>query len=199
MRKSLIPIESLVILHNNMASLPDRHPERQRLQEEVAKSFGVSISTIRRALREYQKPKLMKRADFNQPRNISFGEMTKYCELIAALKIRTTNKKGRHLSTPRALWILENHGVEVDGEKIIAPKGILTKSTVNKYLKRQGFSPKGLWLEPVVVHFQAEKSNECWQFDFTWSELKKLPGEHSKFLGKKLLLASVVDDSVGNK
>lgn len=197
MIKNRVPIESIIILHNNLAGLSARDPDRRRLQEEIAESFGVSLATIRRALRAYQKPKSAKRSDFNRPRTMSFSEMQNYCELIAALKIRTTNKKGRHLSTPKALWILENHGVEVDGRRILAPKGQLSKSTVNRYLKRLGFSSKGLWLEPVVVHFQAEQSNDCWQLDFTSSELKKLPWESSNDPNTKLLLASVVDDRSG--
>ena len=162
----------------------------------MAESFEVSLSTVRRALRTYQKPKAVKRADFNRPRNLSFTDMQYYCELVAALKIRTTNKKGRHLSTPRALWIIENHGVEVDGKRIQAPQGLLKTSTINRYLKRLGFSPKGLWLEPVVVHFQADYSNDCWQLDFTPSELKKLPGESSN-ADMNLILASVVEDRSG--
>ncbi len=177
MNKSRVPFESIIILHNNLAGLSARHQERKRLQQDVAESFGVSLSTIRRALRTYQKPKTIKRADFNRPRHLTLAEMHHYCELIAALKIRTTNKKGRHLSTPRALWILENHGVDVEGERILVPRGLLKASTVNRYLKRLSFSPKGLWLEPVVTHFQADYSNECWQLDFTPSEIKKLPGE----------------------
>lgn len=197
MSRSSIPIESIVILHNNLTGLSARNPKRRHLQEEVAKSFGVSLSTIRRTLRIYQKPKSIKRADFNCQRNISSEEMRNYCELVAALKIRTTNKKGRHLSTPRILWILENHGIEIDGKKIIVPKNLLKKSTINRYLKRLGFSPKGLLLEPVVVHFQAEYSNDCWQLDFTSSELKKLPGESFGAFDQELLLASVVDDRSG--
>jgi transposase InsO family protein len=196
MSHSSIPIESIVILHNNLTGLSARDPKRRHLQEEVAKSFSVSLSTIRRALRIYQKPRSIKRTDFNCPRNISAAEMLNYCELVAALKIRTTNKKGRHLSTPRILWILENHGIEIDGKKRMVPKGLLKKSTINRYLKRLGFSPKGLLLEPVVVHFQAEQSNDCWQLDFTSSELKKLPGESGAF-DHGLLLASVVDDRSG--
>lgn len=30
------------------------------------------------------------------------AELERYCELVAALKLRTTNKNGRHLSTKRA-------------------------------------------------------------------------------------------------
>lgn len=197
MTKNSIPVESLIILHNNLAALTARHPERLKLIQQVATSFGVSLSTIRRALREYTRPILAKRADFNRPRAVCFTQMKQYCELVAALKIRTTNQKGRHLSTPRALWILENYGVEIEGKKIIVPKGLLTVSTLNRHLKRQGFSPKGLRIEPVVVRFQAEKSNDCWQLDFTGSELKKLPKKSDRSSEQKLLMASVVDDRSG--
>lgn len=197
MSQNTIPLESIIILHNNLANLSARNPEKRRLQDEAAKGFDVSLSTVRRALRNYRKPKSAKRRDFNCPRTISAADMQTYCELIAALKIRTTNKKGRHLSTPRALWILENHGVEVDGHKVIAPLNVLKKSTVNRYLKRHGFSPKGLLLEPVVVHFQAEHSNDLWQMDFTPSELKKLPQSDSNSPGKGLMIASLVDDRSG--
>lgn len=197
MSKSPVPIESIIILHNNLMGLSARHPERRRLQEEASKSFGVSLSTVRRVLRTYQKPKSLKRTDFNRPRNMTAAEMQNYCEIVAAVKLRTTNKKGRHLSTPRILEILEDHGIEIDGQKILLPKNLLKKSTVNRYLKRLGFSPKGLLLEPVVVHFQAEKSNDCWQLDFTSSDLKKLPTESSNSFDQGLIIASVVDDRSG--
>jgi transposase InsO family protein len=196
MSKNTIPLESIIILHNNLAGLSARNPKKRRLQEEAAKGFSVSLSTVRRALRNYIKPKSVKRSDFNRPRTVSAADMQNYCELIAALKIRTRNKKGRHLSTPRAMWILENHGVEVGGTKIMAPQNILKKSTVNRYLKRLGFTPKGLLLEPIVVHFQAEQSNDLWQMDFTPSELKKLPQSDS-LSDKGLMLASLVDDRSG--
>ena len=197
MSQNTIPLESIIILHNNLAGLSARSPEKRRLQEEAAKGFDVSLSTVRRALRNYRKPKSTKRRDFNCPRTISAVDMQTYCELIAALKIRTRNKKGRHLSTPGAMLILENHGVEIEGTKIMAPKNALKKSTVNRYLKRFGFSPKGLLLEPIVVHFQAEQSNDLWQMDFTPSELKKLPQSDSMPSDKGLMLASLVDDRSG--
>jgi hypothetical protein len=34
------------------------------------------------------------------------SELERYCELVAALKLRTTNKQGRHLSTKRAIELL---------------------------------------------------------------------------------------------
>lgn len=51
-------------------------------------------------------------------------------------------------------------------------------------------------LEPIVVHFQAEQSNDLWQMDFTPSELKKLHQSDSPS-DKGLMLASLVDDRSG--
>jgi hypothetical protein len=55
--------------------------------------------------------------------------MQQYCELIAALKLRTTNKKGRHLSNNECIRILEDYGIETNNELIKAPVGLLKKST----------------------------------------------------------------------
>ena len=58
-------------------------------------------------------------------------EIERWCEIVAAMKIRTTNKKGRHLSTVRTLRLLVEHGVDTpDGFQKLAP-GKLTASTVS--------------------------------------------------------------------
>jgi hypothetical protein len=41
-----------------------------------------------------------------------------YCELIAALKVRTSNKKGRHLSTGETIRLIEEFGVETPDDLI---------------------------------------------------------------------------------
>lgn len=51
-----------------------------------------------------------------------------YCEVIAALKLPTTNKQGRHLSTRRAIELLEEYGVETVQGLLKAPKGMLRQS-----------------------------------------------------------------------
>ena len=56
--------------------------------------------------------------------------LERYCEIIAALKIRTSNKKGRHLSTGEAIRLLEEHGINTDNGYLTAPPGLLKKSTV---------------------------------------------------------------------
>ncbi len=189
-----IPVEQLIILHNQLGAYPPKHSARKSLIEEFAHSFGVTSSTVYRQLRQCIDFGPHKRKDFNQPRTISSDEMLMYCRLIAALKIRTSNKNNRHLSTPKCIEILELHGIETAQGLIKAPVGVLKKSTVNRYMTQWGFNHHTLLsVEPIVVHFEAEESNECWQFDFTPSDLKKL----TKSSDYKLFLASVTDDKSG--
>jgi transposase InsO family protein len=192
-----IPSEVIVDLYHKLSNLSAKHPDRKILINETAKTFDVSFSTVRRAIKNYSRPRSIVRSDYNCPRKISKEEMIRYCELIAALKIRSTNRKGKQLSTPRAIDILENHGIDVEGTRITAPKGLLTKPTINRYLKRLGLTSKNFRCEPIVTRFQARYSNECWQLDFTPSELKYLPSTATKGESKSLLLASVVDDRSG--
>lgn len=44
---------------------------------------------------------------------------------MAALKLRTTNTQGRHLSTQRAIELLEEHGVESAEGLVKTPPGVL--------------------------------------------------------------------------
>lgn len=48
----------------------------------------------------------------------------------------------------------------------------------------------------MVVRFQATCSNECWQLDFTPSELKRLPQDNTGET-HSLIFASVIDDRSG--
>ncbi len=93
---------------------------------------------------------------------------------ITALKLRTTNKSGRHLSTERAIQLLEEHGVETVQGLIRSPKGLLRKQTVNRWLSRWRLEQPRLLREPPAVRFQAENSNDCWQFDMSPSDLKHI-------------------------
>jgi transposase len=195
MVRKLLPVETIVSLYNQLAGLSAKHSERKRLINEAANVFNVSLSTVRRALKNYRQPRSVHRTDYNRPRKISKEEMLSYCELIAALKIRSTNRKGKQLSTPRAIGILEDHGVDTKDKRIMVPKGLLTKPTVNRYLKRLGLTSKNFLCEPVVVRFQATYSNECWQLDFTPSELKRLDDDREE--SQSLILASIVDDRSG--
>ncbi|MCL5272059.1 MAG: DDE-type integrase/transposase/recombinase, partial [Gammaproteobacteria bacterium] len=89
---------------------------------------------------------------------------------------------------------LEEHGVETAHGLVKAPIGLLKKSTVNRYLTQWGLAHQSmLSVEPVVVRFEAEESNDCWQFDFTPSDLKQLENNN----GQKLFITSVTDDKSG--
>lgn len=102
----------------------------------MAQLYGVSSTTVYRALQAFPKPHAAHRADRGKPRVLPQTELERYCELIAALKLRTTNKQGRHLSTRQAIEILKHYGVETSQGLIRAPQGVLHKTTINVYLRQ---------------------------------------------------------------
>lgn len=198
MAKSL-PTEALVLLHHRLSKLSARDNERRLIVLETAQFYGISCETLYRALRKHSKPNIKRacRADHNRPRAITADKMKLYCELIAALKIRTTNKKGHHLSTKECIRLLETYGIETQGTLVKSPVGLLKKSTVNFHLNRLGLDTHSMHIQPTVVHFQAEQSNECWQFDFSPSDFKRFPEDKSSNDAPKLMILSVVDDRSG--
>lgn len=185
-----IPIEQLITLYNRMDLHAARSTERKILVQEFSFAFGVSGSTVRRQLREHICISTETRSDINTPRALPEMEMLMYCRIIIALKVRTSNKKNRHLSTLDCIKIIENHGVETEQGLIQAPIGSLKKTTINRYLRQWGYTPTAMKVEPIVVRFEAEKTNDCWQFDFSPSDLKRF----SKHDEQKLFIASVTDD-----
>jgi hypothetical protein len=83
------------------------------------------------------KPKGLKRADCGTPRVAKKAEMGRFYQLVAGMKIRTRNKKDRHLPTSEAIRLLEDYGVYTLGDGLIkAPKRLLKKTTVNRYPRR---------------------------------------------------------------
>ncbi|YAF99367.1 MAG: IS481 family transposase (plasmid) [Nodularia sp. CChRGM 3473] len=195
-----MPNDTLVQLRQRLELFPPRSRERRKLIEEAATSYGVSLDTVYRALRERSRPKAEGRSDRGTPRKLSTAEMERYCEIIAAFKIRTSNKKGRHVSTARAIQLLEEYGMETPDGFVQPPAGLLTKSTVNYYLKTWGYDHTSMTCQPPAVRFQAEMSNDCWHFDLSPSDLKHLdlptwiqPGRGNP----QLMLYSVVDDRSG--
>lgn len=200
-RAKQIPVESLIGLRLRLDALPARSSERSRLVQAAADLYGVSAYSLYRALRQFNRPQSAHRSDKGSPRKLSVSELENYCEIIAALKVRTTNKKGRHLSTNRALEILSEHGVHTPGGFVKPPIGLLNKTTVNRYLKAWGYDYSSVMREPPAVRFQAHASNDCWQFDLSPSDLKHLekpswvdPNRNNSPL---LMLYSIVDDRSG--
>ena len=127
-----IPAEALLDLRRRLDDLPPRHAGRRSLVDDAAGLFGVSRAMLYRALSGLLRPQGLRRADRGEPRKIDRRKLEHYCEIIAALKLRTSNLKGRHLSTARCIELLEAHGVETPQGLVQAPEGLLHKTTVNR-------------------------------------------------------------------
>ena len=199
-RRKSIPVDSLLQLRQRLDRLPRKSPERATQITAVAELYGVSTTTVYRALQLFNKPHAAHRVDHGKARVLPQTELECYCELIAALKLRTTNKQGRHLSTGRAIELMEDYGVETAQGLVKAPKGLLRRPTVNRYLSLLRLDQRHLRREPPAVRFQAEHSNDCWQFDMSPSDLKHIdqPDWIDPTKGEPtLMLFSVVDDRSG--
>jgi hypothetical protein len=199
-RHSSIPIDSLLALRQRLDKLSPKNPERSAQIKYFAELYGISKDTVYRALRDFHKPKSAQRADRGRPRVLPKAELERFCELVAALKLRTTNKQGRHLSTRRAIELMEEYGIETPQGLIKAPKGLLSRTTVDDYIRRWKLDQARLTGQPPAVRFQAEFSNACWQFDMSPSDLKhvKSPLWIEPERGTPtLMLYSVVDDRSG--
>lgn len=94
-----IPAETLIGLRKRLQSLPPRSAARREAVESTARLFDVSASTVYRALQALHRPKSLRRADHGRARAMSEEDLNRYCEIVAALKLRTSNRKGRRLST----------------------------------------------------------------------------------------------------
>ena len=196
-----VPLEALATLRRRLAGLPGRHPERGVLMQATAQLYAVSRATLYRLLRGDRRPKDAHRADRGCPRLMPAPEIERWCEIVAAMKVRTTNRKGRHLSTVRTLQLLVEHGVGTpDGFQQLAP-GQLTASTLNRHLKRLGYDHERMTRQPPAVRFQAERANALWHFDMSPSDLKHLKTppwiDADRTGAPTLMLFSVVDDRSG--
>ncbi len=196
-----VPIEALATLRRRLAALPGRHPQRELPLSSTAELYAVSRATLYRLLRGERRPRDAQRADCGTPRVMPASEIERWCEIIAAMKVRTTNKKGRHLSTVRILQLLTDHGVETpDGLQKLTP-GRLTTSTINRHMRRLGYDHEHMTRQPPAVRFQAERSNALWHFDMSPSDLKQPstpPWIDPDLAGAPtLMLFSVVDDCSG--
>jgi hypothetical protein len=200
MPKKQIPIDAIVDLRRRLDQLPQRSSSRRVLVQEIAQLYGISEDTVYRRLREKNFVRSARRVDCDVPRVIEKATLERYCEIIAALKIRTSNRKGRHLSTVQAIRLLEEQGINTPDGHITVPVGLLKITTVNCYLKKWGYDRDTLLRQPPAVRFQAEYSNQCWHFDLSPSDLKhvKAPAFIEPGRGHPLLmLYSVVDDRSG--
>jgi hypothetical protein len=171
-----VPVEALATLRRRLAALPAHHPERAVLMTSTAQLYAVSRATLYRLLRGDRRPKDAHRTDRGYPRSMPAPEIERWCEIVAAMKVRTTNRKGRHLSTVRTLKLLVEYGVDTpDGFRKLDP-GTLTVSTLNRHLRRLGYDHERVVRQAPAVRFQAERSNTLWPFNMSPSDLKQLKG-----------------------
>lgn len=199
-KRKHIPLDALLQLRQRLDRLPPKSAERVEQVVFFAQLYGVSGASVYRALKDALKIRPAHRADHGMPRILPRQELERYCELVAAMKLRTTNKKGRHLSTARAISLLEEFGVETPTGLVKAPKQLLSKTTVNAYLRRWHLDQPHMTRQPAAVRFQAECSNECWQFDMSPSDLKHVEAPlwiEPDRGAPTLMLFSVVDDRSG--
>ena len=138
MSRHAISPEALSDLRRQLEPLPPRSAERRQRMQEAAAFYGVSEPTLYRLLRQRRHPRSLGRADRGAPRVLPKAALERYLELIAALKVRTSHGKGRHLSTREAIRVLEDYGLATTEGRVHAPKGLLKTPTVNAYLKAWG-------------------------------------------------------------
>jgi hypothetical protein len=170
-----VPIEALAILRRRLAGLPARHSDRKLLMNSTAELYAVSRAPLYRQLRGDRRPKDACRSDRGSTRAMQPAEIERLCEIVAAMKIRTTNRKGRHLSTVRVLDLLEKHGIDTPTAFLKLEPGRITGSTLNRHMAGLGYDHDRMTREPPAVRFQAEQSNALWHFDMSPSDLKHLP------------------------
>jgi hypothetical protein len=200
MPRKAIAVEALVDLRRRLSTCPPRSPERRRILQETAALYGVAEPTLYRLLQQQDKPHAVRRVDRGVPRVLPPEELERYLELIAAIKLRTSNRQGRHLSTAGAIRLLEDYGLETPEGFVKAPRGVLKTPTINRYLRQWGYDQTTLRREPPAVRFQARYSNECWHFDLSPSDLKEVKEPRWLEAGRgppTLMLFSVVDDRSG--
>lgn len=150
MPKKQIPIDTIVDLRRRLEQLPPRSPSRRVLVQEIAQLYGISEDTVYRTLREVNVVRPVRRVDCDVPRVIPKAGLERYCEIIAAIKIRTSNRKGRHLSTVQAIRLLEEDGINTPDGHVTVPVGLLKPTTVNRYLNKWGYDRDTLLRQPVV-------------------------------------------------
>ncbi|MFC4657007.1 hypothetical protein ACFO3I_18480 [Rheinheimera marina] len=85
--------EVLIDLYHRLEGLPPRCAQRRDIITQATALYGISESSLYRHLRNLYQPKSIRRSDAGKPRVIPQAELEQYCEIIAALKIRTMNKR----------------------------------------------------------------------------------------------------------
>ena len=83
------PTRRSISLRHRLETLPARHADRKGMVAAAAALYGVSRATFYRGLRRQLHPRRLHRSDRGQPKAIPAAELERYCETIAAMKLRT--------------------------------------------------------------------------------------------------------------
>ena len=201
----MIPDDAIIRLKQTLDMLPLRCSERRIHIQRIADSYGCSIYSVYRKLRsinDYNKPQRNR----GLPKYDNHEEFIKWIEIVAAIKHRSLNKKGHHISTTQAIHMAERGFRDSrSGQWIQIPKGVLTRQTCDRWLRKLGLNKSGHW-ESTSVRFGATSPNEVWQFDLSPSDIyyfdskKGIVEDRSWRTNKKnkrrpkLMLYSVIDD-----
>jgi len=159
--KKEIPREALLELRQRLDPLPARSPRRKELVRETAELYGVSVATIYRDLQDFSRPKSVNRSDRGFPRIAPKSDLERYCEIIAAVKVRTRNKKGHQISTAEAIRLLERYGLETPSGLVKAPRDLLKRPTVDRYLTQWGYDKESLGIQQTATRFYVANYDMC--------------------------------------
>jgi hypothetical protein len=92
MSRHTISAEALMDLRRRLGTLPPRSPERRRIIQATAALYGVSEPTLYRQLRQHRQPHAVGRSDRGVPRILPTSALERFLEVIAAVKLRTSNR-----------------------------------------------------------------------------------------------------------
>jgi hypothetical protein len=93
MPKKQLVAEALIDLDRRLSVWPSRGHERRVIMQETAHLYGISEQTLYRALAQRARPRALRRSDRGRPRVLPQDKMEYYCELIATIKVRTSNRR----------------------------------------------------------------------------------------------------------
>lgn len=201
----MIPDDAVDRLKKILEMLPPRSSERAVHINRVAESYGVTTSTVYSLVKGVNSSRKQHK-NKGVPRWDDKDEFVSWIEIIAALKHRSMNKKGHHISTNQAIQIAEKGFRDArSGKWVQIPAGVLTRQTCNRWLKKLGLNTNVAWESPSV-RFGATAPNEVWQFDISFSDAFYLDKEKGIVEDKswrsdshqrsrpRLTLYSVIDD-----
>jgi hypothetical protein len=93
--------------------------------------FGRSEKTVCRQLVQVAEPKRCTRKAEGPARSPVEREFRRWSEMVAALKLATLHRQGRHLSTAKAITLAED-GVDLEGRYEHIPTGVRTGSCCDR-------------------------------------------------------------------